>query len=248
MYGTALVNPRYTFGPMPPLPPHPQQRARQQAPLPVLPYRKPTKGRDYWVLNDVLPDVDAVRERCLAKDDWVKGYPYTSETWPGLRTMPGLEPAELGRIERLVKQTIGVRELWVEKAPGGGTLNHNCIQVVGEGESEPRPHTDSRALCRYAAVLYLNPSVPKDRGTSFYRQHLPGGRLGGNVVQAPHNNLVEALGTRFVAPDAFEEDVRVPHRYNSLLLYHANLVHSATGYHGSTLEEKRMTAVFFWMA
>ena len=248
MYGTALANPRYTFGPMPPLPPHPQQRARQQAPLPVLPYRKPTKGRDYWVLNDVLPDADAVRERCLAKDDWVKGYPYTSETWPGLRTMPGLEPSEMGRIERLVKQAIGVKELWVEKAPGGGTLNHNCIQVVGKGESEPRPHTDSRALCRYAAVLYLNPSVPKDCGTSFYRQHLPGGRLGGNVVQAPHNNLVEALGTRFVAPDAFEEDVRVPHKYNSLLLYHANLVHSATGYHGSTLEEKRMTAVFFWMA
>ncbi|MET7487142.1 DUF6445 family protein [Streptomyces sp. NPDC005538] len=231
---------------MPPLPPHPQ-RARQ-AQLPVLPYRKPTKGRDYWVLNDVLPDVDAVRERCLAKDDWVKGYPYTSETWPGLRTMPGLEPSELGRIERLVKQATGARELWVQQAPGGGTLNHNCVQVVGEGESEPRPHTDSRALCRYAAVLYLNPSVPKDCGTSFYRQHLPGGRLGGNVVQAPHNNLVEALGTRFVAPDAFEEDVRVPNRYNSLLLYHANLVHSATGYHGSTLDEKRMTAVFFWMA
>ncbi|WP_427921454.1 DUF6445 family protein [Streptomyces sp. cg40] len=232
---------------MPPLPPHPQRAARQ-VPLPVLPYRKPTKGRDYWVLNDVLPDVDAVRERCLAKDDWVKGYPYTSETWPGLRTMPGLEPSELGRIERLVKQATGAKELWVQKAPGGGTLNHNCIQVVGEGESEPRPHTDSRSLCRYAAVLYLNPSVPKDCGTSFYRQHLPGGRLGGNVVQAPHNNLVEALGTRFVAPDAFEEDVRVPHKYNSLLLYHANLVHSATGYHGSTLEEKRMTAVFFWMA
>lgn len=76
----------------------------------------------------------------------------------------------------------------------------------------------------------------------------PRGRLGGNVVQAPHNNLVEALGTRFVAPDAFEEDVRVPHKYNRLLLYNANLIHSATGYSGTTLEEKRMTAVFFWMA
>lgn len=246
MYGTALANPRLRSAPCHHSPTPPASPAA--GPLPVLPYRKPTKGRDYWVLNDVLPDVDAVRERCLEKDDWVKGYPYTSETWPGLRTMPGLEPSELGRIERLVKQATGAKELWVQKAPGGGTLNHNCIQVVGEGESEPRPHTDSRALCRYAAVLYLNPTVPKDCGTSFYRQHLPGGRLGGNVVQAPHNNLVDALGTRFVAPDAFEEDVRVPHRYNSLLLYHANLVHSATSYHGSTLEEKRMTAVFFWMA
>src|SRR3954447_22858157 len=126
---------------------------RSQRPLPVLPYRKPTKGRDYWVIDDVLPDVDAVRERCLAKDDWVKGYPYTSETWPGLRTMPGLAPAELGRVgrlateapaelgrvERLLKQATGAKELWVQRAPGGGALNHNCVQVVGKGESEPRP-------------------------------------------------------------------------------------------------------------
>lgn len=50
----------------------PQRSQRSPRPLPVLPYRKPTKGRDYWVLDDVLPDADAVRERCLAKDDWVR--------------------------------------------------------------------------------------------------------------------------------------------------------------------------------
>ncbi|KPI20249.1 hypothetical protein OK074_7591 [Actinobacteria bacterium OK074] len=232
-----------------PSPARPPQRPRiPPAGLPVLPYRKPTKGRDYWVLDDVLDNVDAVRERCLAKDDWVEGYPYKPESWPGLRAMPGLEAPELARVERLVKKATGARELWVQRAPGGGTLNHNCVQVVGDGESNPRPHTDSRALCRYAAVLYLNPAVPKNCGTSFYRQSLSGGRLGGNVVQAPHNNLVEALGTRFVAPDAFVEDVEVPHKYNRLLLYNANLVHSATGYSGTTLEDKRMTAVFFWMA
>jgi hypothetical protein len=226
----------------------PQAPARAAGTLPVLPYRKPTKGRDYWVIDDVLPDVDAVREGCLGKDDWVEGYPHKPEAWPGLRAMPGLEPGQLARVERAVRKATGAGRLWVQEAPGGGTLNHNCVQVVGEGESTPRPHTDSRSLCRYAAVLYLNPGVPKDCGTSFYRQALPGGRLGGNVVQAPHNNLVDALGTRFVAPDAFEEDVRVPHKYNRLLLYNANLVHSATGYFGRTLAEKRMTAVFFWMA
>ncbi|MFI5677253.1 DUF6445 family protein [Streptomyces cellulosae] len=229
-------------------PRRPQVPVRAAGTLPVLPYRKPTKGRDYWVIDEVLPDVDAVREGCLAKDDWVEGYPHKPEAWPGLRAMPGLGPGQLERVERAVRKATGAGKLWVQEAPGGGTLNHNCVQVVGEGESTPRPHTDSRSLCRYAAVLYLNPGVPKDCGTSFYRQALPGGRLGGNVVQAPHNNLVDALGTRFVAPDAFEEDVRVPHKYNRLLLYNANLVHSATGYFGRTLAEKRMTAVFFWMA
>ncbi|MGW6406568.1 DUF6445 family protein [Streptomyces vinaceus] len=217
-------------------------------PLPVLPYRKPTRGRDYWVLDDVLPDPDAVRERCLAKDDWTEGYPHKPESWPGLRAMPGLAPDELALVERLVRKVTGAQKIWAERPAGGGTFNHNCVQVVGEGESESRPHTDSRSLCRYAAVLYLNPKVPKDCGTSFYRQSLPGGALGGNQVIAPHNNLVDALGTRFVSPDSFTEDVRVPHRSNRLLLYSANLIHSATGYWGRTLEEKRMTAVFFWKA
>ncbi|MFJ5234808.1 DUF6445 family protein [Kitasatospora sp. NPDC088391] len=227
----------------------PPFRGSRPAPaLPVLPYRKPTRGRDYWVLDDVLPDPDAVRARHLARTDWDEGYPHKPESWPGLRAMPGLEPDELAHVEKLVRDTVGAERIWALDEAEGGTFNHNCVQVVGAGESEPRPHTDSRSLCRYAAVLYLNPGVPKRCGTSFYRQSFPGGRLGGNSVVAPHNNLVDALGTRFVPPDSFTEDLAVPHRYNRLLLYTANLIHTATEYHGATLAEKRMTAVFFWMA
>ena len=162
--------------------------------------------------------------------------------------MPGLAADELASVEAKVMAATGASKLWVKEAPDGTSLNHNCIQVVGDGECESRPHTDSRALCRLAAVLYLNPNVPDDCGTSFYRQRMPGGQLGGNVVMPPHTNLVDALGTRFVPPDAFNEDVSVPHRYNRLLVYRANMIHSATRYIGSTLADKRMAAVFFWMA
>lgn len=218
------------------------------APIRPLPYRKPTTGRDYWIFDDVLPDPAAVRTRCLERDDWIEGYPHKPESWPGMRVIPGLTADELAIVEGKVLQATGAKRLWTENAPGGASLDHNCIQVVGAGECGPRPHTDSRKLCRYAAVLYLNPDVPDDCGTSFYRQRLPGGGLGGNVVMPPHANLVEALGTRFVPPDSFVEDVAIPHRFNRLLLYHGNLIHSATRYWGDALEEKRMAAVFFWMA
>ena len=214
----------------------------------LLPYRKPTPGRDYWILDDALADAVAVRARCLARTDWSQGYPYKPEAWPGMRALPALLPGELEPIEARVREMTGSKRLWVQSMADGGHLNHNCVQVVGEDESGPKPHTDSRTLCRYAAVLYLNPDAPAHCGTSFYRQQFPDGRLGGNAVMPPHANLVDALGTRFVAPGSFAEDVRVEHRFNRLLLYRANMIHSASAYCGQALADKRMAAVFFWMA
>jgi len=221
-------------------PPVPQPR--------ILPYRKPTEGRDYWLLDDALPNAGEVRDRCLAKQDWSLGFPHTAETWPGRRASPALLPAEIEGVEARVRAATGAKSLWVKSAPDGRTLNHNCVQVVGEREASARPHTDSRALCKYAGVLYLTPDAPADCGTSFYRQRMPSGQLGGNTVNKPHDNLVEALGTRFVPPDAFVEDVRVPNRFNRLIVYSAAMIHSATAYCGEILANERMAAVFFWMA
>ena len=214
----------------------------------ILPYRTPTLGRDYWLIDEALPDPLAVRERTLKREDWSEGFPRKPESWPGLRVMPGLLPGELAIVESKVLQATRLAKLEVKAAPDGAHLNHNCIQVVGEEECGPRPHTDSRKLCSLAAVLYLNPDVPEDCGTSFYRQRMPNGQLGGNTVSGKHANLVEALGMRFVPPNSFVEDVRVPHRFNRLLIYRSNLVHSASAYWGHQLAEKRMAAVFFWMA
>lgn len=214
----------------------------------MLPYRKPTPGRDYWVIDDVLPDPDAVRARTLARTDWIEGFPFRQESWPGMRVIPGLQPEELAIVEAKVKQATGMKKLWITTTGDENVrLNHNCIQVVGVDECGPRPHTDSRTLCRFAAVLYLNPDVPEHCGTAFYRQRMPTGQDGGNIAPPPSNNLTDALGTRFVPPDSFTRDITIPYRYNSLLVYHANLIHSATGYWGDTVETKRMAAVFFWM-
>jgi hypothetical protein len=217
-------------------------------PMRELPYTPPVEGENYWVFDDVLADAPGLRERCLHRTDWMLGAPHTRESWPRRRAMPALDSAELEQVEARVRDATGAPRLWVGSAPGGASLNHNCVQVVGRAESRVRPHTDSRALCTYAGVLYLLPDAPPDTGTSFFRQRMPDGRPGGNRVVDPHANLVEAFGTRFVPPDTFVEDRRVPNRFNRLLVYTAAMIHSATAYVGLTLDDSRMAAVFFWMA
>lgn len=212
-------------------------------------YRPPVQGRDYWILDNALPDPLAVRQRLLSRQDWVLGAPHRPESWPGMRAQPALSPEELAPLEAWARQQTGQKKLFAVGAGlQGSQFNHNCVQLVGAGESGPRPHTDSRQLCKYAAVLYLNPEVPDHCGTALYRVRLPDGSLGGNTLPARYTNLVEALDSRFVPPDLFVQDLAFDHRFNRLVMYKADLIHSATAYWGSTLESKRMTVVMFWMA
>lgn len=228
-------------------PPRPPGATPPQRPL-FLPYRKPQLGRDYWVQDNFLPNAAEVAERCFSKQNWDYGLPYRNETWPGMRSMGALLPEELAKVEAFVKEKTGATRLWQERTPEGATLNHNCVQLVGEKESGPRPHTDSLKLCRYAAVIYLSPNPRPEAGTAFYRLRLPNGALSGNTCPPPHANLREALGVKGLPLEAWREDVAVPNVFNRFLLYRADLVHSATGYFGTELRDKRMTALFFWMA
>lgn len=215
---------------------------------PTLTYRRPQPGRDYWVQDDFLPDAHAVAARCFARTDWELGAPRRPEPWPGMRSPQALLPADMEYVDAWVRRVTGARRLWLETAPDGRTLNHNYAQLVGMDESGPRPHTDSRKLCRYAAVIYLSAQPEANAGTSFYRLRYPDGALGGNICQAPHANLREALGVQGLPLEAWQEDVRIENRFNRIVLYRADLVHSATGYFGFEHADRRMTAVFFWMA
>jgi hypothetical protein len=56
------------------------------------------------------------------------------------------------------------------------------------------------------------------------------------------------LGVPALPLSAWKEDVVVPNVFNRLLVYRADLVHSASRYFGFAKVEKRLTVVFFWMA
>lgn len=223
------------------LPPELLRRVR------ALPHRRPREGRDFWVLDGALRDPLGVRARLLASEAWVHGYPVRPESWPGMRAWPALTPEELEPLERQVRAWTGAKRLRQPEVEAGNVLNHNCVQLVGARDSGPRPHTDMRSVATWAGVLYLSPDTPARCGTSFYRVRLPDGSMGGNRVPEGYDNLVEALGTRRVPADLFAEEVRVEHRFNRLLVYPADIIHSASGYEGDQPENKRMTVLFFWL-
>ncbi len=205
-------------------------------------------GKNFWIGDAALADPHAVRARLLAQGRWNLGYPHRAESWPGMRFPGALRPDELARVEAWVRSATGCARLWVATAPGGARLDCNVAQLVGAGESGPRPHTDRRDLCRYAAVIYLNPGPPAGAGTSFYRLRYANGALGGNACPPPHDNLVQALRVRRLPPGAWVEEARVDNVFNRILLYKASLVHSATGYFGESMVDRRLTLAFFWMA
>jgi hypothetical protein len=213
-------------------------------------YRPPVEGRDWWLLDDALADPLAVRQRLLARADWVEGAPHRPETWPGRRAQPALTPEELAPLHAWACACTGQKKLFHVGALAGpgNLLNHNCVQVVSAAEGRVLPHTDSRRLCKYAAVLYLNPDVPDHCGTALYRMRHLDGSLAGNTLPSRYANLAEALDTRYVPPDLFVQDLAFDHRFNRLVMYKADLIHSATGYWGRTLADSRMTVVLFWQA
>ena len=63
------------------------------------------------MVDDALPDADALRARCLARTDWIEGWPHKPESWPGLRSIPALDDAELAHVEALVRKATGAKKL-----------------------------------------------------------------------------------------------------------------------------------------
>lgn len=216
---------------------------------PTLPYKEPTQDIDYWIVDDFFSKKDAlsIANRCFNQKKWKLGKPYTNELWPGMRSSNALRPKELAKVEDWVKSVTGAEKIWVATSDDV-VVDTNTAILVGEHEGSARPHTDSKKLCTFGAVLYLSTKPDPNAGTSFYRLKYPNGALGGNRVLAPYVNLVDALNTKYLPKDAWQVDLSLENRFNRLVLFKGNIVHSASKYFGKDKREKRLAVTFFWKA
>lgn len=122
---------------------------------------------------------------------------------------------------RLPKQQIINDSIWIAESEDVVVDTNTAILVGGE-EGAARPHVDNRKLCRFGAVLYLNKQPAPQSGTSFYRLKYANGAAGGNTVNHPYLNLVDALNTKSLPPSAWYEDISIENKFNRLILFKGN--------------------------
>lgn len=101
-------------------------------------------------------------------------------------------------------------------------------------------HSDMQ---RYAAAVYLTPDAPVETGTSFYRSKvLPGVRS----TKTTDDKYSEVFKGGFYDKTNFELVDTVGNIFNRLVIWDAQLIHSASQYFGTNKENSRLFHLFFF--
>ncbi len=119
------------------------------------------------------------------------------------------------------------------------------FQSVTEEYGQGVIHTDQNTIL--AAVIYLTPNAPLDAGTSLFRPNK-------TFNQESYEKTLMDNDAKFKAGkimmdtsyhSMFDEIVRVNNVYNTLIIYEGRHYHAANKFFGKTLEDSRLSQVFF---
>ena len=98
-------------------------------------------------------------------------------------------------------------------------------------------HCDNQA---FAGIIYLSPNAPPQTGTSFYRSRHT---LKMKVSDSEHSTVFK---NGFLDSTEFDLVDTVGNVYNRLILFDAKLIHSASEYFGTDVQNSRLFQLFFF--
>jgi len=195
------------------------------------------------IVENFYEDPDAVRAYALKQQYQFltdkKNAPYV---YPGSRT---LDIVDLDKTlqEKILKKFISIfhnSEYDVMR----WAVSTN-FQSVTEEYGKGVIHTDQNTIL--AAVLYLTPDAPLDSGTSLFK---PNNTFDETKYQKALNDGDKRFRAGDIVMDTsyhsmFDEIVRVNNVYNTLIVYEGRHYHAANQFFGKTLEDSRLSQVFF---
>lgn len=182
--------------------------------------------RIFTVVDDFLPDPDAVRALALSKQyersDYHKGQRSTE------RFLDLIDP-------RMFEELFGL-EIDTWDRHGMNARFQLCTP-----EDLVVFHADSQT---HAATIYLTPNAPVEAGLSLYKSRLTGAR------RAPDTNeeVDRVFAGNFYDPSKWDLVDRIGNVYNRLVLWDGAMIHAASSYFGNSAETGRLFLMFFFDA
>jgi hypothetical protein len=196
------------------------------------------------IIDDFLKDPWAARRAGLGLDyDPARQH----GNFPGLNSTTALDTAAL---DAAVSRLLGVK-----LGPAPGTQHGHCRLTVKGAKGRSGVHIDPAS---YSGILYLSRpedcALPQAGGTDFFRHKRTGLEA---VPQDPAriaasgysniNALVEDVVNKDTTfPARWERTLRVPARFNRLLLFSPWQFHNAAPGFGRTPEDARLVMLLFF--
>jgi hypothetical protein len=196
------------------------------------------------IVDDFLTDPYAVRRAALGL-----GYDPAAQhgNFPGLNSTRRLDTAP---IDAAVSRLLGVK-----LGPAPGTQHGHC-RLTGKGaKGRSGVHVDPAA---YSGILYL--SRPEDcarpdaGGTDFFRHRRTGleavpqdpARIAASGYDDLDTLVTDVVNRDTITPAKWERTLRVPARFNRLLLFSPWQFHNAAPGFGTTPENARLVMLLFF--
>jgi hypothetical protein len=195
------------------------------------------------VIENFYEDPDAIRAYALKQK-----YTFCHERENFQYVYPGSRTADIADLDKSLHQKICNKLISVFHNTEHDVLRwaiSTNFQSVTEEYDQGVIHTDENTI--FAGVLFLSPDSPLETGTSLFRQ-------GKGFNRKEYEDALLSNSKRFrdgnIRMDTsyhemFEEIVRVNNVYNTLIIYEGRHYHAAKQFYGKTLEDSRLSQVFF---
>ncbi len=194
----------------------------------------------HLIIDDFFDHPMELRKQALAAD-----FPdrHTKEVYPGRNSSTEIQ---LPGIDQLVSNIVNERLVRAQNT------SHQRPRLALEGDQSHglSVHMD---MCHWSGIIYLTPNEHCQGGTHFFRHKKTGWSMApvwpGMAEAAGYETPDQAL-TAVLAdsntPDAWEETMMLPMRFNRLVLFRGYLWHDAGKSFGTSPENGRLIMPLFF--
>lgn len=195
------------------------------------------------VVNNFLPYPNVVRSWALS-NEFVDAKEFSKRisvhtSWPGLRSQHVME-LDSAYANNILSQISDIARHNFLRNEASNISIRSFFQVCREEDGDSWIHQDNDV--DVAGILYLSPDAPISSGTTLYKCNDYNAWASLPINQMMQINRVEQ---KELHDNLFSAVDVIGNVYNRLVMYKGDIFHKSNDYFGSTMQDSRLTQVFF---